>query len=89
MGVPKFYRWISERYPSISRVINDNQVSIFLFNIKYKLSFKKMPDFDNFYLDMNGIIHTCSHLNEDSCEVNVTEEEIFRNIFHYIDVSFD
>ena len=26
MGVPKFYRWVSERYPNISRVINDNQV---------------------------------------------------------------
>ncbi len=36
---------------------------------------------------MNGIIHTCSHVNEDNCESNVTEEEIFRNIFHYIDVS--
>ncbi|CAF0749442.1 unnamed protein product [Adineta steineri] len=72
MGVPKFFRWISERYPNISRVINDNQI----------------PDFDNFYLDMNGIIHACSHLNEDSCEVNVTEEEIFRNIFHYIDFLF-
>jgi 5'-3' exoribonuclease 1 len=46
-----------------------------------------MPDFDNFYLDMNGIIHACSHINEDNCEINVTEEEIFRNIFHYLDVS--
>ncbi|CAF2425748.1 unnamed protein product [Rotaria sp. Silwood2] len=72
MGVPKFYRWISERYPNISRVINDNQI----------------PDFDNFYLDMNGIIHACSHINEDNCETNVTEEEIFRNIFHYIDFLF-
>ncbi|CAF1146840.1 unnamed protein product [Rotaria sordida] len=72
MGVPKFYRWISERYPNISRVINDNQI----------------PDFDNFYLDMNGIIHACSHINEDNCEINVTEEEIFRNIFHYIDFLF-
>ena len=35
---------------------------------------------------MNGIIHACSHVNEDNCETNVTEEEIFRNIFHYIDV---
>ncbi len=35
---------------------------------------------------MNGIIHACSHINEDNCETNVTEEEIFRNIFHYIDV---
>ncbi len=50
--------------------------------------FIKIPDFDNFYLDMNGIIHACSHINEDNCEINVTEEEIFRNIFHYIDVSF-
>ncbi len=38
---------------------------------------------------MNGIIHACSHGNEDKCEINVTEEEIFRNIFHYIDVSFE
>ncbi|CAF3727231.1 unnamed protein product [Rotaria magnacalcarata] len=72
MGVPKFYRWISERYPNISQLINDNQI----------------PDFDNFYLDMNGIIHACSHINEDNCEVNVSEEEIFRNIFHYIDFLF-
>ncbi|UJR23506.1 hypothetical protein I4U23_026504 [Adineta vaga] len=72
MGVPKFFRWISERYPNISRVINDNQI----------------PDFDNFYLDMNGIIHQCSHINEDNCETNVSEQEIFRNIFHYIDFLF-
>ena len=36
---------------------------------------------------MNGIIHTCSNINEDNCETHVTEEEIFRNIFHYLDVS--
>ena len=28
MGVPKFYRWISERYPNIGRVIDDNQVGL-------------------------------------------------------------
>ena len=37
---------------------------------------------------MNGIIHTCSHINEDNCETQVTEEEIFRNVFHYLDVSW-
>lgn len=36
---------------------------------------------------MNGIIHACSHVNDDNCETSVTEEEIFRNIFHYIDVN--
>jgi 5'-3' exonuclease len=71
----------------MSRVINDNQVWI---NIKSRINFRfffpKIPDFDNFYLDMNGIIHACSHVNEGPGDVNVTEEEIFRNIFHYLDV---
>lgn len=49
----------------------------------------KIPEFDNFYLDMNGIIHACSHINDDNCATHVTEEEIFRNIFHYLDVSWN
>uniref|UniRef100_A0A8D3DRS6 5'-3' exoribonuclease 1 n=1 Tax=Scophthalmus maximus TaxID=52904 RepID=A0A8D3DRS6_SCOMX len=44
MGVPKFYRWISERYPCLSEVVKEHQI----------------PEFDNLYLDMNGIIHQCS-----------------------------
>lgn len=27
MGVPKFYRWISERYPCLSQVLKEHQVS--------------------------------------------------------------
>ncbi|GFT31283.1 5'-3' exoribonuclease 1 [Nephila pilipes] len=72
MGVPKFYRWISERYPSLSNVVKEYQI----------------PDFDNLYLDMNGIIHTCSHPNDDDPHFRITEEAIFSNICYYIEFLF-
>ena len=89
MGVPKFYRWISERYknvtcelphtlniqfryPCLSEVVKDYQI----------------PEFDNLYLDMNGIIHNCSHPNDDDPHFRITEEKIIADIFHYIEVLF-
>merc|ERR1712130_784633 len=72
MGVPKFYRYISERYPCLSQVIKEHQI----------------PEFDNLYLDMNGIIHPCSHPNDDDPHFRITEEQIFRDIFHYIECLF-
>ena len=27
MGIPKFYRWMSERYPCLSQVISESEVS--------------------------------------------------------------
>ncbi|KYM94136.1 PREDICTED: 5'-3' exoribonuclease 1 [Cyphomyrmex costatus] len=72
MGVPKFFRYISERYPCLSEVVKEHQI----------------PEFDYLYLDMNGIIHTCSHPNDDVC-FRITEEMIFKNIFHYIEVLFN
>ena len=47
MGIPKFYRWLSQRYP--------------LVNVDIQASNAPLPEFDNLYLDLNGIIHTCSH----------------------------
>ncbi|KYN27760.1 5'-3' exoribonuclease 1 [Trachymyrmex cornetzi] len=72
MGVPKFFRYISERYPCLSEVVKEHQI----------------PEFDYLYLDMNGIIHTCSHPNDDVC-FRISEEMIFKNIFHYIEVLFN
>ncbi|KAG8293470.1 5'-3' exoribonuclease 1 [Homalodisca vitripennis] len=72
MGVPKFFRYISERYPCLSEVVREYQ----------------LPEFDNLYLDMNGIIHVCSHPNDTDPHFRITEEKIFRDIFHYIETLF-
>lgn len=35
---------------------------------------------------MNGIIHLCSHPNDDDPHFRITEEQIYSGIFHYIEV---
>ncbi|KAH9809302.1 hypothetical protein Tdes44962_MAKER06162 [Teratosphaeria destructans] len=73
MGVPKFFRWMSERYPAISQLIAENRI----------------PEFDCLYLDMNGIIHNCTHSNSDSQHTTHTpEDEMFIKIFNYIEHLF-
>ena len=50
MGVPKFYRWLSERFPLLNQSIDETTL---------------LPEFDNLYLDMNGIIHNATHVGAD------------------------
>jgi len=70
MGVPKFYRWIAERYPLINQIISNCAI---------------LPEFDNFYLDMNGIIHACTHPNDNHASNSLTLREMMLSIFRYID----
>ncbi|KJZ80434.1 hypothetical protein HIM_00284 [Hirsutella minnesotensis 3608] len=73
MGVPKFFRWLSERYPAISQVIAENRI----------------PEFDCLYLDMNGIIHNCTHKDAgEDATFRLSEEEMFIRIFNYIEHLF-
>ncbi|KAL1453826.1 hypothetical protein WDU94_010137 [Cyamophila willieti] len=72
MGVPKFFRYMSERYPCLSEVVREYQI----------------PEFDNLYLDMNGIIHNCSHPNDNDPHFRITEKQIFQDIFHYLEILF-
>ncbi|KAI0707261.1 exonuclease II [Earliella scabrosa] len=72
MGIPKFFRYISERYPLTSQLIQEN----------------KIPEFDNLYVDFNGIIHNCSHPNDEDAHFRLSEEQIFTSIFAYVDHLF-
>ena len=89
MGVPKFYRWISERYKNVTSELPHT------LNIQFRypclsevVKDYQIPEFDNLYLDMNGIIHNCSHPNDDDPHFRITEEKIIADIFHYIEVLF-
>lgn len=47
-----------------------------------------IPEFDNLYLDMNSILHNCTHGNDDDVTKRMSEEEVFAKIFAYIDHLF-
>ncbi|KAH9945091.1 exonuclease II [Epithele typhae] len=61
-----------ERYPLTSQLIQEN----------------KIPEFDNLYVDFNGIIHNCSHPNDEDAHFRMSEEQIFTAIFAYVDHLF-
>jgi 5'-3' exonuclease len=131
MGVPKFFRWLSERYPKINQRlgvlpsnelfdehfnnhvsppssidedeeegVKDNQQKIF--EPKEIPLTSRTPDplslcsqgvpIDRLYIDMNGILHGCSHNNSSQSgdeviesSADITEPEIFQNVCYYLD----
>ncbi|KAG1926831.1 5'-3' exoribonuclease [Pimephales promelas] len=90
MGVPAFFRWLSRKYPSI--VVHCLEEKAKEYNgIKIPVDTSKPNpnevEFDNLYLDMNGIIHPCTHPEDKPAPKN--EDEMMVAIFEYIDRLFN
>eukprot|EP00526_Cylindrotheca_closterium_P029229 CAMPEP_0113629414 /NCGR_PEP_ID=MMETSP0017_2-20120614/15268_1 /TAXON_ID=2856 /ORGANISM="Cylindrotheca closterium" /LENGTH=97 /DNA_ID=CAMNT_0000539809 /DNA_START=1 /DNA_END=290 /DNA_ORIENTATION=- /assembly_acc=CAM_ASM_000147 len=65
------FRWLTDQYPNIIRDRLEEGLS-------------QDVEVDNFYLDMNGIIHPCTHGN--AAEVIFLDETaMFKKIFLYVD----
>lgn len=70
-GIPKMFRWLTDQYPNINSRLSEG------------LSSEKVVD--NFYLDMNGIIHPCTHGNNSDEIIVLDETAMFKKIFGYVD----
>jgi len=88
MGVPTFFRWCCVRYPKIIRdTIEREPVEMDGRMVPVDLD-EDAPngEFDNMYLDMNGIIHPCCHPEDGPAPED--EEHMYENIFLYLDRLF-
>ncbi|KAG7200142.1 hypothetical protein KM043_000580 [Ampulex compressa] len=89
MGVPAFFRWLSRKYPSvIVECIEQKPVTADGVRVPVN-SADPNPngvEFDNLYLDMNGIIHPCTHPEDKQAPKD--EDEMMEAIFEYIDRLF-
>lgn len=71
-GIPKMFRWLTDQYPDI-------------INNRLEEGLSDEIAVDNFYLDMNGIIHPCTHGNADNELVFLDETAMYKKIFLYVD----
>ncbi|KAI4838196.1 5'-3' exoribonuclease 1 [Plasmodium brasilianum] len=67
-GIPRMYKWLTSYYPTVREELINNEIQ------------KRV---DVFYIDMNGVIHHCTHANKDTLPL-YNEHKLFSNILQYL-----
>lgn len=85
MGIPAAFRWLSTKYPKIISGVAEDLPTVMEDGTKIPVDTTKSnpngEEFDNLYLDMNGIVHPCSHPEDRPAPRD--EEEMMVEIFKY------
>lgn len=87
MGVPAFFRWLSMACPKVVMAAKAPESTGGTQKKGNDEDSDSRPTIDCLYLDMNALIHPCSHPTSDTdIPVPSSEAEMHRNIKDYIDM---
>lgn len=80
-------RWIVQKYPKLtSKAKEDRPIFVDGHQVPIPVQASKPnpngTEYDNLYLDMNGIIHPCTH--PENKPAPKTEDEMYLEIFNYV-----